>query len=313
MQDEALARSLSAGPRCVVRDDEGMKRRTWFSVAGTGVLATVLTACQGAVRPSRSGGTSPAPFGVIPGKPRRVAYGSHAQQFGELHLPRDGAPPKGVVVVIHGGFWLAEYDYTLGSPLAASLAEEGWAAWNIEYRRIGDGGGNPKTMNDVAAAIDKIGDLGLSSRTMQTVVALGHSAGGQLAGFAASRGRFSAWSPARVTITHVIAQAGVMDLRAAYTSDLGNGAVEMFLGHPPDVLDNRVDPIQQVPLEQPVWCVHGDADTTVPITQSMSYVAAAKAAGATATFVRVAGDHFALITTTSQAWAKTLRIFRTIA
>ena len=31
----------------------------------------------------------------------------------------------------------------------------GWAVWNIEYRRVGNGGGWPDTFADVAAAIDR--------------------------------------------------------------------------------------------------------------------------------------------------------------
>lgn len=244
---------------------------------------------------------------------RRLAYGSGPQQFGELHLPRNGETPKGVVVVIHGGFWLAEYTYSLGSPLAVSLAENGWAAWNIEYRRVGDGGGNPETMNDIAAAIDKLADVGLPAATLETVIALGHSSGGHLAGFAASRDRFPAWSPVKIELTHVIAEAGIMDLRAASAAGLGNGAVQNFLGHSPSSADDRINPISQVPLKQPVWCVHGDADSNVPITQSTSYVAAATAAGAQASFVRVPGDHFSLITTTSTAWKRILEIINSLA
>ena len=58
-----------------------------------------------------------------PAEPRRFAYGDDPSQFGELHLPE--GTPRGVVVVIHGGFWRAAYDLTLGTPLAASLAARG--------------------------------------------------------------------------------------------------------------------------------------------------------------------------------------------
>ena len=116
---------------------------------------------------------------------RTIRYGDDPAQFGELTLP-DG-PPKGVVVVIHGGFWKAAYDLSLGRPLATSLAEHGWAAWNIEYRRVGNGGGDPATFDDVAAAIDALRDQDLP---LDRVLGLGHSAGGHLATWAASRGRF---------------------------------------------------------------------------------------------------------------------------
>jgi hypothetical protein len=70
-------------------------------------------------------------------------YGAEPAQFGELWLPDEAA--AGTVVVIHGGFWRALYDLSLGRPLAADLAARGYAAWNLEYRRALAGGGWPAT------------------------------------------------------------------------------------------------------------------------------------------------------------------------
>src|SRR3954447_19022719 len=198
--------------------------------------------------------------------PRTIRYGDDPAQFGELSLPN--GTPKGVVVVIHGGFWKAAYDLSLGRPLAASLADHGWAAWNIEYRRVGNGGGDPATFDDVAAAIDV---LAARELPLDTVVALGHSAGGHLATWAASRGRFPRWRTT-VELTGVVAQAGVLDLRAAYELDLGTGAVAGLLGHPPGHDDARLDPRRQVPLAVPVRCIHGRADDDVPLSVSEGYV-----------------------------------------
>ena len=150
--------------------------------------------------------------------------------------------PRGVVVVIHGGFWLDQYDYTLGSPLATSLAAEGWAAWNLEYRRVGNGGGAPATFDDVAAGIDRLTGLDLD---LSTVVTLGHSAGGHLAAWAASRTRDERWAGG-VEVTHVISQAGVLDLVGADREGLGGGAVAGLLGHAPGPDDAVYDPLQQV-------------------------------------------------------------------
>lgn len=241
----------------------------------------------------------------------RISYGDDPSQYGELSLP-DGTP-RGVVVVVHGGFWKAEYDLSLGRPLAASLVEQGWAAWNLEYRRVGTGsgggGGTPATLDDVAGGIDRLADLDLDT---STVVTLGHSAGGHLAAWAASRGRFERWADG-VPVTHVVSQAGVLDLRAAYDEGLGSGAVERFLGHAPGPGDVPVDPQQQLPLDVPLWCVHGRGDDVVPISQSEGYVAAATAAGARAELVAVDGDHFVVIDTASDAWKQTLAILDTLA
>jgi len=62
--------------------------------------------------------------------PQHVAYGPSAAQFGELYRPAGGS--LGTVVVIHGGFWRAQYDLSLGRPLAADLARRGYTAWNLE-------------------------------------------------------------------------------------------------------------------------------------------------------------------------------------
>jgi acetyl esterase/lipase len=80
-------------------------------------------------------------------------YGDDPSQFGELY----GEGP--VAVLIHGGFWKALYGLDLEVALAEDLARRGWAAWNIEYRRLGNGGGVPATLDDVAAAIDALADL----------------------------------------------------------------------------------------------------------------------------------------------------------
>jgi acetyl esterase/lipase len=237
---------------------------------------------------------------VRPAQARRIAYGPDPSQFAELTLP--GTAAKGVVVVIHGGFWKTSYDLTLGRPLAASLADHGWAAWNIEYRR---GRGASTTCGDVAAAIDALTDLDLD---LSRVLAVGHSAGGHLAVWAASRARFPQW-PSRVELTGVVSQAGVLDLVSAHADDLGAGAVERFLGHRPGPDDAAFDPTKQVPLGVPVHCVHGVDDDVVPISQSRDYVAAATAAGAVASLTAIeGGDHFVVIDPGSGAWRQTLTV-----
>ena len=100
----------------------------------------------------------------------------------------------------------------------------------------------------------------------------------------------------------------MLDLRGAHAAGLGGGAVEAFLGHAPGPADAAYDPLQQIPLDAPVWCVHGRDDTIVPLSQSATYVAAATEAGAQAELVEVDGDHFVVIDTGSAAWASTLAI-----
>jgi acetyl esterase/lipase len=210
------------------------------------------------------------------------------------------------VVVIHGGFWKAEYAAGLGKPLARDLAGRGWVAYNLEYRRVGQGGGgaptSPGTLDDVAAGIDALADV--ADVDLSRVITLGHSAGGQLAAWAAARGRFARWSPARVPVTAVVTQAGVLDLARAHAEHLGDGAVEAFMGGPPGPSYDEVDPQRHLPLDVPVRCVHGRDDDVVPPHHSADYVRAATARGGDATHVEVAGDHFAVNDVTSAAWSR---------
>lgn len=229
----------------------------------------------------------------------RLTYGDDPSQVAELYRP--AGPSRGVVVVIHGGFWRARYDCSLGRPLAASLVAEGWTALNLEYRRAGNGGGYPQTFDDVAAGIDLLVDVDTSR-----VVTLGHSAGGHLAVWAARRPN------PRVPVTAAISQAGVLDLRGAVEQRLGDGAVELFLGPYDAEVYARVDPLSQVPLDVPVVCVHAPDDDTVPIVQSQTYVDAARGAGAAAELVTVDGGHFAVIDPASEAWRRTLSALETL-
>jgi dipeptidyl aminopeptidase/acylaminoacyl peptidase len=81
----------------------------------------------------------------------------------------------------------------------------------------------------------------------------------------------------------VVAQAPVADLALGSRTDLGGGAVARLLGGTPERHPQRyaiASPVALVRSDGPeVVLVHGDADDTVPLEQSESYAAAARAAG----------------------------------
>ena len=228
----------------------------------------------------------------------RVEYGAGPVQFGELTRPAH-ATHAGTVVIIHGGFWRARYDLSLGRPLAADLAAHGYTCWNIEYRRVGNGGGVPETLDDVRAAIAALADLSEPLEAGRLVI-VGHSAGGQL-------GLCVADEPA---VTGVVSLAGVCDLASAFADALGESATEAFMGGGPDDRPAEyalADPLRRVPAPAQVLLVHGDADQRVPVAQSRRYAQVAAAAGdARCELVELAGvDHFALIDPRTEAWATT--------
>ena len=192
-----------------------------------------------------------------------------------------------------------------------AMTDEGWAAWNLEYRRVGrfgGGGGWPATLADVGAALDGLARVpGLD---LDRIVTCGHSAGGQLALWAAGRHRLRAGAPGagpRVRVMGAVALAGVVDLAEGARLGLGDGAVTRFLGGGPDLHPDRyaiASPAELLPLGLRQVLVHGLDDETVPPSMSERYHGAAVAAGDTATsYVPVAGvGHMAVISTRSAAW-----------
>lgn len=253
---------------------------------------------------------------------RTHRYGSDRSQRADLYLP---APrrralqnrPHPVMILIHGGSWRKRYSRVVMRALAGDLRRRGWAVWNIEYRRVGNGGGWPATFEDVAAAIDHLDRLD-APLDLTRVSMLGHSAGGHLALWATGRYKLPPSAPGaitgqpRVRFQRVISQAGVCDLRGAYR-DWHGGAVRALMGGAPDELPERyaaADPISSVPLEVPVLLVHGLLDETVSVRLSRNYAGAALAAGGDVELVEIegqAGRHRVHIDPRGEAWATVTR------
>jgi acetyl esterase/lipase len=203
------------------------------------------------------------------------AYGPGADRFGELWRPA-GDGPWPVVVLLHGGFWRAQRTLELMRPLAADLAGRGFAAWNLEYRRVGQpGGGWPGTCEDVAAGLDHLARLaGREPLDLDRLIVAGHSAGGHLALWSATRPGLPAGAPGAgplVAPRLVVSLAGVCDLHAGAAGGIGEGAVAEFLGATPDQAPERyrlASPLARLPLGVAQLLIHGDADPRVPVEQS---------------------------------------------
>lgn len=155
-------------------------------------------------------------------------YGDAAPQFAELWLPRGDADVP-VVAFVHGGCWLNQYGIDHARPLATALAQDGFAVWNIEYRRLGDpGGGWPGSLEDIRAALTLLARLDLPRLDLSRLALAGHSAGGHLALLAASD------LPGDLAAGAVLGLAPITDI-AAYASGEGscNRAAKQFLGPEP--------------------------------------------------------------------------------
>ncbi len=209
-------------------------------------------------------------------------YGSDPSQLGELFLP-SGRGPFPVCVVIHGGYWRAQYDLSLMTGLCLDLAARGLAAWNVEYRRVGNGGGWPETLLDVAACVDLLADLD-APLDLSIVSSVGHSAGGQLALWAAARTGLLPGTPGaapRVVVRAALSQAGVVDLRLAADLKPSAEPTRALLGDPDEhgLRYDLASPRERLPLGIPHVLLHGDRDDVVSMRIPMSYASAAREAG----------------------------------
>jgi acetyl esterase/lipase len=238
--------------------------------------------------------------------PLLKAYGAHPSQVAELFLP-EGTGPYPVVVVVHGGYWRARFDRSLMTGLCADLAENGLAAWNLEYRRVGGSGGWPETFEDVAAGVDALADAD-APLDLGRVAAVGHSAGGHLAAWAAARPTLPRGAPGaepRLRIGAVVSQAGVLDLRLAARLSPSDEPTRALLGDPETNADvyALASPRERLPLGVPLLLLHGDRDDMVSLRITESYAAAARGAGDRCELVVLPGTgHFEHIDAGSTPW-----------
>jgi pimeloyl-ACP methyl ester carboxylesterase len=189
----------------------------------------------------------------------RIAYGPEPLQFGDLRVPRgDGRCP--LAVVLHGGYWQATYNLIHTGPMSIALTEAGVATWNLEYRSLGVPGGEwPAPSEDLKLALAALDTLPFEHDG--STVLVGHSAGGQLALWAAKHAGLP-----------VVALAPVSDVRET-VARLGPGsAADRFMA-PEHFADGS--PLELLPLGVPQIVIHGTTDDSVPYEMSERYVEAA--------------------------------------
>jgi acetyl esterase/lipase len=227
----------------------------------------------------------------------RVAYGSDQNQFVDLRSPKEKGP-HALAIVVHGGYWRAKYDLEYAGHLCAALTAKGIATANLEYRRVGNaGGGWPGTFADIRAGYQFLAQNARKREfDPRRIVAIGHSAGGQLGLCLAAH---------ETGVKAVISLAGVVDLQRAYALHLSNDAVVEFLGGTPaDVADHyrEADPMK-LAIRARQWLVHGAADDVVPPALSKDYVTAKQKVKEDARLVEISGaGHFEVVDPRSGAW-----------
>jgi pimeloyl-ACP methyl ester carboxylesterase len=232
--------------------------------------------------------TDPPP----PAADARIGYGPGPLQFGDLRVPT-GEGPVPLAVVLHGGYWQAMYNLIHTGHLCEALREAGIASWNLEYRCLGIPGGEwPAAAEDLELALTQLARLPCDHDGHTVLV--GHSAGGQLALWAAKR-----------TGLPVVALAPVTDVRDAVERRGPDSAPGRFMA-PEHFADGS--PLELLPLGARQIVIHGEADEDVPHSMSVRYV---KAANGEAELVSLPGTgHFEAIDPQTPQFSETLAAIR---
>jgi acetyl esterase/lipase len=155
------------------------------------------------------------------------------------------------------------------------------------------------------------------------VIAVGHSAGGHLALWAAARHRLPAASPLRrpalLRIAGAAALGPVMDLgefAARAPRACGRGANLVVGGTPAEVPERHADgaPTGLLPLGIPHAIVVGELDPVLPAAPREAYVRRARQAGDEVDLLVIPGAaHFEVIAPESAAWPAVLERVRRLA
>ncbi len=230
-----------------------------------------------------------------------ITYGPDPDHVGDLRIPH-GAGPHPVAVLLHGGFWRNTIARDLLDAAAVDLTERGWATWNVEFARVGGGGGWMATTADVATAIRSLSSFAEGHELdLERVIAVGHGSGGQLA----LQAVVGSNEPA---ISAVVALAPIGDLEAAHRAGIGGDAVTAFARRSPEQSPERyaaASPIRNLPIGVPLLVVHGDEDDRVPAAISRSFAGRAADEGDTVVYHELEGvGHNDLIDPATPAWDK---------
>jgi len=198
-------------------------------------------------------------FSTIGGKDLRL----------DLFTPKNPGKPLPVVVLIHGGCWLAgaRQDY---NRLAMDLASRGYAAASIDYR-LSEEAPYPAAVEDCRAAVRWLREnAGTYTIDQERIALLGGSAGGHLAEYLGYTASTSATGPGP-KVKAVISFYGWSDLTHPAVRDFYWN--EVFFGSKYEdapALYKEASPLTHVSKQSPpTLLLQGTIDTIVPPSQSV--------------------------------------------
>jgi acetyl esterase/lipase len=241
-----------------------------------------------------------------PSPDHKISYGDHADQYGELWLPKKAATtPTPIVLLLHGGCWRADLP---GPELVAFLAEalraDGVAVWSLTYRRVGTKAEKfspyPDTFRDVIDGLEKLRELAPKySLDLDRVVTTGHSAGGHLALWLAARPNLPTDSALyKKDAIHIHATVGIAALpdlayaRVASAHACGADAVDKLI----DTKSRDTSITSLLPLNVPQTLISGVYDGIAAPAHALRYRERAKEKNETVQLLTIDNAaHFELI------------------
>lgn len=248
----------------------------------------------------------------------RMRYGDGDQQFGDIYEPADGTADAIPLLLLHGGCWQHAFGLLPMGQMARAIADMGFLVCNLEYRRLGGGGGWPNTFLDVTAGLIQFVEMATGrGLDASRIVVTGHSAGGHLALWLASRWRLPTNSPlhneAAPQPCAVVSLAGIGDLSAALEQGICRGAPGDLVGgsvaqHPDR--HAQASPRSLLPSSVRQWHIVGREDVLVPADSVETYVRAAREAGDEVTLeVLSSSGHFEIVTAASDRWPEVRAVY----
>lgn len=257
-----------------------------------------------------------------PAPTAQIAYGAAPSQYAQLFRP-EGSGPFPVVVLVHGGCWTVAFGgIRQMRSVAGALVAQGIAVWNVEYRRVDEeGGGYPGTYEDMHAALGSL-QQHASQYQLDTgrIVAMGHSAGGQLVQWIAGREKLPHTSPLYrdtfLPVKNILSLGGLADLRheqalikSSCERDIAQLAGSASTQRPDIYSDTNAADL--MPNGSRTVLATGELDTISPPRVAHDYAARAKLAGDQAEVLILPGaSHYDEIAASSNAWRMILPVIR---
>ena len=212
---------------------------------------------------------------------RDIGYAndSSASHMGDMFLPDDSSELHPIALCIHGGGWRT-MDRRSFEGVAEFMQSQGFAAFNIEYRLLGEAPW-PACGDDclLAAKFLLEGNDGLKELKRDKLFIIGASAGGHLALMTGLR------LPSR-QVSGIVSISGVCDLEAKDPDPHFQFRPSVFWNEErlfSKAEINAASPAGIVKAGQPpVLCTHCPIDNVVGIVHSRNFVARSKELGAKA-------------------------------